>query len=150
MTPGASNELYRHPRNCRKYYKCQNGQPSLQSCPANLIFDTSLRICNWPTASQCVEDPEAPLPDHVTSDREPPPALNTINIDDYDSKEEVERPAVSSLPHPGHASEPTEWEARRREEDLKAEYPQFAKVRSRPWVYIHSSKKSLFFPKLKV
>ena len=78
-----------------------------------------------------MEDPEAPLPDHVTSDREPPPALNTINIDDYESEEEVgsSGPSVSSLPHPGHATEPTEWEARRREEALKAEYPQFAKVR---------------------
>ena len=52
---GASNELYAHPRNCRKYYKCQNNEPSLQSCPADLIFDTNLKICNWPTASECVE-----------------------------------------------------------------------------------------------
>ena len=66
---GASNELYANPRNCRKYYKCQNGEPSLQSCPANLIFDTNLKICNWSTASSCEEDPEAPLPKHVTSDR---------------------------------------------------------------------------------
>ena len=66
----------------------------------------------------------------MTSDREPPSALNTINIDDYDSGEVAARqPAVSSLPHPGHATEPTEWEAARREEALKAEYPQFAKVK---------------------
>ena len=67
----------------------------------------------------------------MTSDREPPPALNSINIDDYDSQEDLQSsaPAVSSLPHPGHATEPTEAEARRREETLKAEYPQFARVR---------------------
>ena len=126
---GASNELYKHPRNCRKYYKCQNGEPSLQSCPANLIFDTSLRICNWPTASICEEDPEAPLPKHVTSDRAPPPgppsAINAINIDDYDS----EAPSGPSVPHPEHATVPSVWEARQREERLKAEYPQFVKVK---------------------
>ena len=27
----------------RKYYKCDGGQPSLQSCPANLIFDANLK-----------------------------------------------------------------------------------------------------------
>ena len=69
----------------------------------------------------------------MTSDREPPreaPAINSINIDDYDSSDgSSAAPAASSLPHPGHATEPSEWEARRREEALKAEYPQFAKVK---------------------
>ena len=120
---GASNELYAHPRNCRKYYKCQNNEPSLQSCPANLIFDTSLKICNWPTASECVEDPDAPLPQHVTSDREPPQAINSINIDDLG--ENKPKPVVDF----SSASVPTVWEARQREEALKAEYPQFAKVK---------------------
>ena len=77
---GASNELYANPRNCRKYYKCQNGSPSLQSCPANLIFDTNLKICNWPTASSCEEDPDAVLPEHATSDREPPKPIRQIHL----------------------------------------------------------------------
>jgi len=119
---GASNELYANPRNCRKYYKCQNGEPSLQSCPANLIFDTNLKICNWPTASSCEEDPEAPLPKHVTSDREPPAALNSINIDDYDDVAPQPVAPVSSSP-------PSVWEARQREQDLKSQYPLFAKVK---------------------
>ena len=122
--PGASNELYAHPRNCRKYYKCQNGEPSLQSCPANLIFDTNLKICNWPTASECVEDPDAPLPQHVTSDREPPQDFNAINIDDLGDSPAEARPVDFSS-----ASVPSVWEARQREELLKSEYPQFAKVK---------------------
>ena len=77
---GASNELYANPRNCRKYYKCQNGSPSLQSCPANLIFDTNLKICNWPTASSCEEDPDAELPEHASSDREPPKQIREIHL----------------------------------------------------------------------
>ena len=77
---GASNELYANPRNCRKYYKCQNGSPSLQSCPANLIFDTNLKICNWPTASTCIEDPEAILPEHASSDRAPPKPIRQMHF----------------------------------------------------------------------
>ena len=29
------------------------------------------RICNWPTAISCVEDPDAILPEHASSDRFP-------------------------------------------------------------------------------
>jgi len=135
---GASNELYANPRNCRKYYKCQNGSPSLQSCPANLIFDTNLKICNWPTASTCIEDPEAILPEHASSDRAPPkpirnPAINAINIDvadDYDTQFfEPEPPKKQSLPFPEHGSVPSEREALQKEEYLKDQYPLFAKVK---------------------
>ena len=34
-TPG---ELVPNIENCRKYYKCSNGEPSLQSCPGNKLF----------------------------------------------------------------------------------------------------------------
>jgi len=134
---GASNELYANPRNCRKYYKCQNGSPSLQSCPANLTFDTNLKICNWPTASTCVEDPDAILPEDPTSDREPPkprnPLINEINIDaadDYDTQFfEPEPHKKQSLPFPEHASVPSEKEALQKEKYLKDQYPLFEKVK---------------------
>jgi len=135
---GASNELYANPRNCRKYYKCQNGSPSLQSCPANLTFDTNLKICNWPAASTCVEDPDAILPEHATSDRAPPkpirnPAINTINIDapdDYDTQFfEPQSPKKQSLPFPTHGSVPSKKEALQKEEYLTGQYPLFAKVK---------------------
>jgi len=146
---GASNELYAHPRNCRKYYKCDAGSPSLQSCPANLIFDTNLRICNWPTASNCVEDPDAPLPEISSSDRHPAkprnPSVNAINIDsapaeydtelDYSFEEEGDffvtpKPSpVSPVAYPGQGSVPSEREALAREKQLKSEYPLFEKVK---------------------
>jgi len=134
---GASTELYANPANCRKYYKCDGGQPSLQSCPANLIFDANLKICNWPTAVSCVEDPDAILPEHASSDRAPPkprprdPAFNAINVDDSDYEDTFQErpaPAVSSLPSFSHGSVPSKSEALAREKQLKHEYPLFKAV----------------------
>jgi len=130
---GASTELYANPKNCRKYYKCDGGQPSLQSCPANLIFDANLKICNWPTAVSCVEDPDAILPEHASSDRAPPkprdPAFNAINVDDSDYEDTFqEPPAVSSVPSFSHGSVPSKSEALAREKQLKHEYPLFKAV----------------------
>ena len=66
------NELHANPQNCRKYFKCSNGLPSLQSCPTNLIYDSGLGVCNWPDATECIEDPDAVLPEAGSSDRHPP------------------------------------------------------------------------------
>ena len=33
------------------------------------LYELMTRICNWPTAVSCVEDPDAILPDHASSDR---------------------------------------------------------------------------------
>ena len=51
-----NNELHANPQSCRKYFKCENGLPSLQSCPANLIFDAGINVCNWPDATECIEE----------------------------------------------------------------------------------------------
>jgi len=136
---GASNELYANPRNCRKYFKCDSGTPSLQSCPANLIFDTNLRICNWPDASECIEDPDAPLPEISSNDRAPPPqrkpvSVNAINIDtssDYSEDDDffIAPKPKANVAYPGQGSVPSEREAMLREEQLKAEYPLFEKVK---------------------
>ena len=132
---------------------CSPARQTLYSIPGRTIPSqpvstvlSSLRICNWPTASTCEEDPLAPLPEHVTSDRAPPtpprhthhtadiyilltallcsgrnPALNTVNIDDYDSGPGGERrPATPSVPFPAHATVPTRREAEQREDLLKA------------------------------
>ena len=68
----ANNELHANPQSCRKYFKCDNGLPSLQSCPSNLIFDSSINVCNFPDATECEEDPDAVLPELGSSDRHPP------------------------------------------------------------------------------
>ena len=39
-TPG---ELVPNIENCRKYFKCSNGDPSLQSCPGNQVYDLASR-----------------------------------------------------------------------------------------------------------
>lgn len=131
---GSSNELYAHPGNCRKYYKCAGGKPSLQSCPANLIFDSNLRICNWPNAVTCEENPDAPLPAHVSSDRAPPKSVeiprdptqsNVINVDsDYDSVT-----PQSPVAFHGQGSVPSEREALEREKYLTSQYPLFKAVK---------------------
>jgi hypothetical protein len=55
LCAGASNELYANPRDCRKYFKCESSGASLQSCPANLIFDTKLKE----RSSKTVEESDA-------------------------------------------------------------------------------------------
>ena len=45
------------------------------SCADFHIFDIFyffLKICNWPDATECVEDPTAELPEEVSSDVHPP------------------------------------------------------------------------------
>jgi hypothetical protein len=49
------------PENCRKYFKCSNGAPSSQACPGTLIFDTFLKICNWPESTSCIADLKLPV-----------------------------------------------------------------------------------------
>merc|ERR1719500_1532944 len=46
-------ELLPNTEDCRKYFKCANGAPSKQVCPGTLIFDTELKICNWPQTTSC-------------------------------------------------------------------------------------------------
>lgn len=131
---GASNELYQNPRNCRKYYKCESGGPSLQSCPANLIFDTSLKICNWPDATACIEDPTADIPEDASSDQHPPksrnPVINTVDTGSFTPKPiEEEAPTLSPVPSPEHGSVPSLREALEREKLLTKQYPLFDKVK---------------------
>jgi len=129
---GASNELYPNPRNCRKYFKCQSGGPSLQSCPANLIFDPALKICNWPDAIECIEDPTYELPDTVSSDRHPaknrPATINTINTDRFEEAS-ITAPSVADIPSPSHGNVPSYKEALEREKLLTKQYPLFDKVK---------------------
>ena len=42
-----------HPFDCSKYYHCVGDIPVLQECPANLHFDTSINVCNYPEVAGC-------------------------------------------------------------------------------------------------
>ena len=122
-----NNELHANPQSCRKYFKCENGLPSLQSCPANLIFDANINVCNWPDATECIEDPDAILPQLGSSDvhppsaaifrRPPPPSFG-------DDREEDFRPPPPPPPQP-QGRVPSLQEALEREEILTNEYPLF-------------------------
>ena len=128
-----NNELHANPQSCRKYFKCENGLPSLQSCPANLIFDANINVCNWPDATECVEDPEAVLPSLGSSDhhppsaaifsRPPPPAFGSQE-DDFFS------PAPPPPPPPPQpaGTPPSLAEALAQEQRITAEYPYFRSV----------------------
>lgn len=127
-TTGASNELYANPRNCRKYYKCQGGTPSLQSCPANLVFDRNLKICNWPESVDCIEDPDAELPEVASSDRHPPklkdPATNSVFVDVDEDFDDI---PLFRAPSPDHKTVPSRAQALRKEEEL-TDNPMFRSI----------------------
>lgn len=125
-----NNELHANPQSCRKYFKCENGLPSLQSCPANLIFDAGINVCNWPDATECIEDPDAILPTLGSSDHHPPsasifkrpPAPNSFN-----NNHDFFSPAPTPAPAPvGRV--PTLQEALDQEQRITAEYPYFREV----------------------
>jgi len=118
------NELHANPQNCRKYFKCSNGQPSLQSCPTNLIYDDSLKVCNWPESTECYEDPDAILPELGSSDRHPP--RQRVSVSDNDVPSFSSEPPRSSN---NLGTVPTRREAQIKEEALKQEYPLFEKVK---------------------
>ncbi|KAF3693508.1 Chondroitin proteoglycan 2 Precursor [Channa argus] len=58
-TPGPIDEFckgkrdgdYTNPKNQYTFYTCSNGLTFLRDCPAGLIFNESLDICDWPTAA---------------------------------------------------------------------------------------------------
>jgi len=133
------NELHANPMSCHKYFKCSNGQPSMQSCPPNLIFDSSLGVCNWPEATDCDEDPDAEFRSSPSKPKKTP----SRNDDDYDygydeDEDEddydapffaPEPPRRPPKPSPNQGRKPSKSEAMEREQLLKDEYPLFAKVR---------------------
>ena len=128
-----NNELHANPQSCRKYFKCENGLPSLQSCPANLIFDATINVCNWPDSTECVEDPDAILPQLGSSDVHPPSASifrrpsRPSFSDDGDDGFQRAPPPPPPPPEP-QGRVPTLAEALEREEILTNEYPQFRSV----------------------
>ena len=126
-----NNELHANPQSCRKYFKCENGLPSLQSCPANLIFDATINVCNWPDATECIEDPDAILPQLGSSDVHPPsasvfrrPSPPSFSDDDEETFQRAPPPPPPPPPKP-KARVPTLAEALEREQILTNEYPQF-------------------------
>ncbi|KAG5333631.1 PE1 protein, partial [Acromyrmex heyeri] len=42
-----------HENDCRFYYKCNDGEKILKSCPRNLYFNPKLRVCDYPENVVC-------------------------------------------------------------------------------------------------
>ncbi|GIX70893.1 chondroitin proteoglycan 2 [Caerostris extrusa] len=45
--------IYSNPNDCSTYYKCTNGQPSLESCPVDKHFNAADKKCVEPCEAQC-------------------------------------------------------------------------------------------------
>lgn len=39
--------------NCGTYYRCENNEAVLYSCPEALLFDPNNLTCNWAPSVQC-------------------------------------------------------------------------------------------------
>ena len=46
-----------HPYNCQKFFMCQGYIGILMNCPANLQFDPTLHVCNYPSVVHCENTP---------------------------------------------------------------------------------------------
>nr|AAR06265.1 peritrophic membrane chitin binding protein 1 [Trichoplusia ni] len=53
---GSDNILIAH-ENCDKFYKCAHGKPEAITCPANLLYDPVLEVCNWAHEVDCGDRP---------------------------------------------------------------------------------------------
>ncbi|XP_052125759.1 uncharacterized protein LOC113209392 isoform X2 [Frankliniella occidentalis] len=54
--------IYPDPKNCNRFYKCDNGTAVPDSCPRSLIFDNNKKVCRRPTDEeifQCERPTEA-------------------------------------------------------------------------------------------
>merc|ERR1719158_1271134 len=59
-----------HPFDCSKYYHCKGDVPILQECPANLHFDTSINVCNYPEVAGCTPSTTESSPVATSDDSE--------------------------------------------------------------------------------
>lgn len=46
-------QLLPDPDNCSKYIHCNEGNPIVRPCPAGLLFNPTLTVCDWPQNVQC-------------------------------------------------------------------------------------------------
>ncbi|XP_038049704.1 uncharacterized protein LOC119723214 [Patiria miniata] len=45
--------LYPYPDDCSKFYHCASGLTYTKSCPSGLLFNPSLKVCDWPYNVNC-------------------------------------------------------------------------------------------------
>nr|XP_050033455.2 peritrophin-1-like [Dermacentor andersoni] len=84
-----------NPLDCSSYFVCQQGLPVLMPCPAGLLFNDALNVCDHAYNVSCV-----PLYPTFTT-KAPPPAEATtkkIEVEEKVVKEKVPRPAEDDAP----------------------------------------------------
>ena len=47
------DSVYIPHEDCTKFWQCSNGVPYLFDCPANLHFNPTLNVCDWPEQAGC-------------------------------------------------------------------------------------------------
>ena len=47
------NGLYGHPNDCQKYYQCAHGTPYEYTCAAGLLWNDSIKACDWAANVSC-------------------------------------------------------------------------------------------------
>ncbi|CAF0920296.1 unnamed protein product [Brachionus calyciflorus] len=49
----SADDLTQVPGNCGAFIRCANGIRYEQSCPGGTLFDSNLKVCNWPNQVTC-------------------------------------------------------------------------------------------------
>lgn len=49
------DNLLPDPYDCTRFYQCVHGRPVRMSCPAGLVFNADLSVCDWPRNYECRE-----------------------------------------------------------------------------------------------
>ncbi|GFR58307.1 hypothetical protein ElyMa_005357200 [Elysia marginata] len=50
-------QFIRHPYRCDQFFQCAHGQAQhVVTCPGNLMFNTHLNVCDWPSNVDCDDD----------------------------------------------------------------------------------------------
>ena len=47
------NGFYPHQTDCQKYYQCIRGFPNLKSCSSGLLWNESVKNCDWAVNVTC-------------------------------------------------------------------------------------------------
>ncbi|MBC9911129.1 carbohydrate-binding module family 14 protein [Chitinophaga varians] len=50
------DQLYPHPSDCTKFYRCSNGMLYELECPPGLHFNPAMQVCDWPQDAGCEAD----------------------------------------------------------------------------------------------
>ena len=61
VCPQGAAGNFADPSNCQKFYKCFYGVATSESCAAGLLWDDSIKICNWAANVVCNSGEQFPL-----------------------------------------------------------------------------------------